>query len=416
MSAGILALRGDLPKDASQPVNGSLRYAQDLIDLIRRVEQRRSALLCAGKIAVGVAAYPTRHPESPSEEHDVEVLLAKQRSGADFAITQVFFHTEQYSDLLTRARRAGVTIPIIPGVMPFTSLRRRQAPGRAHRRGTRCGTDGAAGRRGYRHRAPSVGVGATVDLANAALDAGAPGIHLYTFNEHASALEVLDKLALPRPPAPAPQAASASCPAATQRSWRASPASAPQPQIHRTAPIALRSTPQRYLPCPLIPANRFKESPMTEQNTRPHSVPRRLPPRLPAYRPPPRAEEGRRSLLGRQDRRLSAGRRRQGHPAGHSQAAAGARPDRSRSRSRHVLLLRPGARRHRPPRRRPGPFRQPPQRRGAAGHRRLLRPGPRHQGHSAAGDDQVVRHQLPLPRARRSVRTPTSRLAVQPHR
>ena len=56
--------------------------------------------------------------------HDVEVLLAKQRSGADFAITQVFFHTEQYADLLTRARRAGVTIPIIPGVMPLTSLRR----------------------------------------------------------------------------------------------------------------------------------------------------------------------------------------------------------------------------------------------------------------------------------------------------
>ena len=92
---GILALRGDLPKDGGEPVSGSLRYAQDLIELIRRVEQRRSALLCAGKVAVGVAAYPTRHPESPSEAHDVEVLLAKQRSGADFAITQVFFRTEQ---------------------------------------------------------------------------------------------------------------------------------------------------------------------------------------------------------------------------------------------------------------------------------------------------------------------------------
>ena len=116
------------------------------------MEQRRSALLCAGKVAVGVAAYPTRHPESPSEAHDVEVLLAKQRSGADFAITQVFFRTEQYADLITRARRAGVTIPIIPGVMPLTSLRRlkrlgelsgvsrnrnyRAAGGRGYRRGT----------------------------------------------------------------------------------------------------------------------------------------------------------------------------------------------------------------------------------------------------------------------------------------
>lgn len=200
---GILALRGDEPKDGAAPASGSLRYAQDLIELIRRVEQRRSALLCAGKVAVGVAAYPTRHPESPSEAHDVEVLLAKQRSGADFAITQVFFHSEQYADLMTRARRAGVTIPIIPGVMPLTSLRR------VKRLGELAGVApdprlierlAAADNDIERRR---IGVAATVDLANAALDAGAPGIHLYTFNEHACALDVLDKLALPRPARPA---------------------------------------------------------------------------------------------------------------------------------------------------------------------------------------------------------------------
>lgn len=200
---GILALRGDEPKDGAAPASGSLRYAQDLIELIRRVEQRRSALLCAGKVAVGVAAYPTRHPESPNEAHDVEVLLAKQRSGADFAITQVFFHSEQYADLMTRARRAGVTIPIIPGVMPLTSLRR------VKRLGELAGVApdprlmerlAAADKDIERRR---IGVAATVDLANAALDAGAPGIHLYTFNEHACALDVLDKLALPRPARPA---------------------------------------------------------------------------------------------------------------------------------------------------------------------------------------------------------------------
>jgi len=200
---GILALRGDLPKDSGKPVDGSLRYAQDLIELIRRVEQRRSALLCAGKIAVGVAAYPTRHPESPSEAHDVEVLLAKQRSGADFAITQVFFHPEQYTDLLSRARRAGVTIPIIPGVMPLTSLRRLK------RLGELAGVEPAAALIDKLAAADSeaeqrrIGVSATVDLANAALDAGAPGIHLYTFNEHTFALDMLDKLALPRPARPA---------------------------------------------------------------------------------------------------------------------------------------------------------------------------------------------------------------------
>jgi methylenetetrahydrofolate reductase (NADPH) len=200
---GILALRGDQPIDGGTPATGSLRYAQDLIELIRRVEQRRSALLCAGRVAVGVAAYPKRHPESPSEAHDVEVLLAKQRSGADFAITQVFFQTEEYADLITRARRAGVTIPIIPGVMPLTSVRRLK------RLGELTGVEPAPALMDRLTSADTdaerrlIGVRATVDLANAALDAGAPGIHLYTFNEHACALEVLDKLALPRPARPA---------------------------------------------------------------------------------------------------------------------------------------------------------------------------------------------------------------------
>lgn len=202
---GILALRGDLPQaqtGPTEPKAGSLNYAQDLIELIRRVEQRRSALLCAGKVAIGVAAYPARHPESPSIEHDVEVLLAKQRSGADFAITQVFFHADQYKDLVTRARRAGVSIPIIPGVMPLTSLRRVQ------RLGDLTGVEPSAkllddlGRADDAAQSRKIGVKATVDLARAALDAGAPGIHLYTFNEHAAALEVLDELQLLRPGRP----------------------------------------------------------------------------------------------------------------------------------------------------------------------------------------------------------------------
>lgn len=200
---GILALRGDLPQGTELPKGpGTLNYAQDLIELIREVEQHRSAMLGAGKVAIGVAAYPAKHPESPSIEHDLEVLLAKQRSGADFAITQVFFHADQYRDLVVRARRAGVRIPIIPGVMPLTSLRR------VKRLGVITGVDPAPellealGRADDAAESRRIGVNATVDLANAALDAGAPGLHLYTFNEHAAALEVLDKISLPRPARP----------------------------------------------------------------------------------------------------------------------------------------------------------------------------------------------------------------------
>lgn len=207
---GILALRGDLPEDGPvEPRPGSLNYAVDLIELIRRVEQRRSALLCAGKVAIGVAAYPAQHPESPSVEHDVEVLLAKQNAGADFAITQVFFHADQYKDLVVRARRAGVSIPIIPGVMPLTTLRRVKRLGDITGVAPSAQLLDALGRADNPAESRRIGVSATVDLARAALDAGAPGIHLYTFNEHAAALEVLDKLQLLRPgrPAVAPRVA-----------------------------------------------------------------------------------------------------------------------------------------------------------------------------------------------------------------
>lgn len=199
---GILALRGDAPRHGSLPQD-ALQHAQDLVALIRRAEGRRSAQFATGKVAIGVAAYPTKHPESPSEGHDVEVLLAKQRAGADFAITQVFFHADQYSSLVRRARRAGVTIPIIPGIMPFTSLRRVEklsalsgvAADPALVDCLRAAGDDAPDVR-------AIGVDASVRLAEAALESGAPGLHLYTFNEHAASLEVLGRLDLPRPSRP----------------------------------------------------------------------------------------------------------------------------------------------------------------------------------------------------------------------
>ncbi|WP_174705212.1 methylenetetrahydrofolate reductase [Arthrobacter pityocampae] len=196
---GILALRGDMPEDA-HPVPDEVEHADGLVRLIRDVEAGRTAQLAAGRISVGVAAYATRHPESPSLEHDVEVLLAKEAAGADFAITQVFFTPSDYSGLVTRARSAGVTIPIIPGVMPLTSTRRLE------KLSSLAGIDvddalwsrlDGADSDAERRR---VGVDATVELARSALEEGAPGIHLYTFNEHEAALDVLDALDLERPP------------------------------------------------------------------------------------------------------------------------------------------------------------------------------------------------------------------------
>ena len=77
-----------------------LPFARYLVELIRRVEREDFAHLAAGKVSIGVAAYPQKHPESASLLQDIEILLSKQRAGADFAITQVFFEDERYSALV----------------------------------------------------------------------------------------------------------------------------------------------------------------------------------------------------------------------------------------------------------------------------------------------------------------------------
>lgn len=194
---GILALRGDLP-EGHDPEDDDVPFARGLVELIRSVERDRSALLAAGRIAIGVAAYPVRHPESPTRQHDLEVLVSKARAGADFAITQVFFDPADYCDLVSRARRAGVDIPLVPGFVPTTDPHRLQrladlsgvqAPrDLLHALETAC--DDQERRR--------IGTRFSVDLIRGVLDEGAPGLHLFTFNRHAEALDVLDALDLDR--------------------------------------------------------------------------------------------------------------------------------------------------------------------------------------------------------------------------
>lgn len=200
---GVLALRGDRlpgPDGAPVPVENpdELPFARYLVELVREVEADSTATLAAGRLSVGVAAYPVRHPESPSFQHDVEVLLAKQRSGADYAITQVYFRPEDYTNLRRAAARAGVTIPLVPGLLPVDS------PGRLARL---CALTGVAPDPALAHalesaRSPGerrrIGVDFASRLARTALDAGAPGIHVYTFNNAAAPLELVDALDLPR--------------------------------------------------------------------------------------------------------------------------------------------------------------------------------------------------------------------------
>ncbi|OLO50830.1 5,10-methylenetetrahydrofolate reductase, partial [Actinomyces oris] len=186
-----LALRGDPPAGTrADDVAGELRHADDLVRVIREVEtdffgdSRRH-------VTIAVAAYPATSDHIEA----IEVLAAKQAAGADMAITQVFYDAADYVALTNAASYAGVSIPILPGVIPLTDLRR------LTRLEALTGVRVPAGLRSTLGSASGAtlverGIGATLDLATALLRAGAPGLHLYTFNRTRPALDVISHLRL----------------------------------------------------------------------------------------------------------------------------------------------------------------------------------------------------------------------------
>ena len=186
-----LALRGDPPRGyAAEDVAGELPHADDLVRVIREVE---SGYFDDGArhIQIAVAAYPADIDHGTG----IEVLGAKQAAGADLAITQVFYDPEDYLALRRAALYSGVTMPILPGIIPLTDLRRLTrlealtgvgVPPDLVRTLER--SDGAA--------AAAAGIDATLNLASAVLDGGAPGVHLYTFNRVRPALDVISHLRL----------------------------------------------------------------------------------------------------------------------------------------------------------------------------------------------------------------------------
>lgn len=125
----VFLLRGDKAKDEStyHPTAGGYTHALELIDQVNRFNEGffadGSPIKVKGKpFTFGVAAYPEKHEEAPNLEADIQVLLEKQRRGAQLAITQLFYDNAKFYDFIERARAAGVTIPIIPGLKPLTKL------------------------------------------------------------------------------------------------------------------------------------------------------------------------------------------------------------------------------------------------------------------------------------------------------
>lgn len=180
-----LALRGDLPQSGLLPI-GALERADQLVSLI--ATSRKS-----GKIAV--AAFPNGHPESMESRKDIDALLAKQDAGADFAITQLFFYARDYFEFLELARSRGVTIPIIPGIMPIISSKRLarvlELTGEANPTElySALETEDAA-------IAREVGINWAADLVAELASSGVDAVHLYAFNEHRNVTEVLKRAKL----------------------------------------------------------------------------------------------------------------------------------------------------------------------------------------------------------------------------
>ena len=125
----VFLLRGDKAKEESmyQPTPGGYTHALELIEQVNRFNEGFFAdgtpMKVKGKpFEFGVAAYPEKHEEAPNLESDIRVLLEKQQAGASVAITQLFYDNEKYYAFVQRAREAGVTIPIIPGLKPLAKL------------------------------------------------------------------------------------------------------------------------------------------------------------------------------------------------------------------------------------------------------------------------------------------------------
>ncbi|MCB1298563.1 MAG: methylenetetrahydrofolate reductase [Microthrixaceae bacterium] len=215
LDAGILsflALRGDPPVGSEEGDDflGDLGSAAELVQLIHRVQAERAqyaettvagvpgaAVVGApGRARIAVAAFPNGHPRSRGVGQDIDTLLSKQAAGATLAITQLFFHADQYLAFVSRAQSAGVTIPILPGIMPITN------PARLRRVLELSGEEVPAELEIALQVEPDdegrirIGIEYAAELSRQVLAGGAPGIHLYAFNEYKTVLAVLESAGL----------------------------------------------------------------------------------------------------------------------------------------------------------------------------------------------------------------------------
>lgn len=172
----VMALRGDPPKGETEftPAADGFSYASELVAFLKA----RHPQLC-----IGVAGYPEKHPEAASLEQDIGHLKEKVDAGADFITTQLFLDNRVYFDFVDRCRAVGITVPILPGLLPVTSLKQIDrmlafcdfhVPERL-RRDLEAAQDNPA-------KAERIGLYWAIEQISELVESGAPGIHLYLLN------------------------------------------------------------------------------------------------------------------------------------------------------------------------------------------------------------------------------------------
>ena len=183
----LVALRGDLP--SGYGAGGEFHYASDLVAFIRAET--------GDDFYIEVAAYPEIHPQAKSPAADLQAFAAKVNAGANSAITQYFYNSDAYFRFLEDTDALGLSIPVVPGIMPITSstqlMRFSDASGAEIPRWIRLrlqayGDDTAS--------IKAFGLDVVTDLCEQLRAGGAPGLHFYAMNQSAATLEICKRLEL----------------------------------------------------------------------------------------------------------------------------------------------------------------------------------------------------------------------------
>jgi methylenetetrahydrofolate reductase (NADPH) len=181
----VLALRGDPPKGQTEfkAVEGGFRFAAELVRFIR---DRHNSALC-----LGGACYPEKHPECGNPAVDLMNLKRKVDEGLDFVVTQLFFNNRHYFDFVERARRGGIKVPIVAGIMPITNA------SQVERFMVSCGAtipfelaEELDRRRDDPNAVMELGIAHATAQCIDLLKNGAPGIHFYTLNRSTATREI----------------------------------------------------------------------------------------------------------------------------------------------------------------------------------------------------------------------------------